>query len=315
MSFKPAKCPNCAGDLQVPEDRDTVKCMYCGSDIVVREAIKLAGGVNIENLLILAKNAEKINSWKEAYDYYTRILEYDPQNSEAWFCRGLSKLCQWEIKRAKDDNLIFKELELSITNALEYSNNQDNFQKEIINRLEERLKKEGRFEDIYISEDNIEQRWRVSGITNAILALDENHLESLVYKGILFKNVNSILKALSLTTYDAKYRNHLLDISIARFYRSDLFLKYIEDHYKENLLESKKYIVSRITEEIDHNYKYNDGFSSKYDRDTEFRKSFDNSDPDIIRRKRLIQEIKAVDNSYEPPKFKYLPTGFKWFRF
>lgn len=32
MSFKPAKCPNCAGDIQVPEDRDTVKCIYCGSD-------------------------------------------------------------------------------------------------------------------------------------------------------------------------------------------------------------------------------------------------------------------------------------------
>jgi DNA-directed RNA polymerase subunit RPC12/RpoP len=48
MSFKAAKCPNCAGDIQVPDDRDTVKCMYCGSDIVVREAIRLAGGVNIE---------------------------------------------------------------------------------------------------------------------------------------------------------------------------------------------------------------------------------------------------------------------------
>lgn len=32
MSFKPAKCPNCAGELQLPEDRDTVKYMYCGSD-------------------------------------------------------------------------------------------------------------------------------------------------------------------------------------------------------------------------------------------------------------------------------------------
>lgn len=57
MSFKAAKCPNCAGDLQVPDDRDNVKCMYCGSDIVVREVIQAAvGGVNIENLLKLARH-------------------------------------------------------------------------------------------------------------------------------------------------------------------------------------------------------------------------------------------------------------------
>lgn len=29
MTFKAAKCPNCAGELQLLEDRDNVKCMYC----------------------------------------------------------------------------------------------------------------------------------------------------------------------------------------------------------------------------------------------------------------------------------------------
>jgi tetratricopeptide (TPR) repeat protein len=91
MSFKPAKCPNCAGDLQVPEDRDTVKCMYCGSDIVVREAIKLAaGGVNIENLLMLAKTAESSQKREEAYKYYSKVLEYDTNNIDAWIGKGFS---------------------------------------------------------------------------------------------------------------------------------------------------------------------------------------------------------------------------------
>jgi DNA-directed RNA polymerase subunit RPC12/RpoP len=44
MTFKAAKCPNCGGALQVPNDRTTVKCMYCGVDIVVQEAIQLATG-------------------------------------------------------------------------------------------------------------------------------------------------------------------------------------------------------------------------------------------------------------------------------
>ena len=91
MSFKAAKCPNCAGDLQVPEDRDSVKCMYCGSDIIVREAIKAAAaGVNIENLFSLAKSAFDAGNFQEACDYYTKILEVDVNNYEAWLGKGLS---------------------------------------------------------------------------------------------------------------------------------------------------------------------------------------------------------------------------------
>lgn len=39
MKFVPAKCPTCQGDLQIPDDREFVKCMYCGVDIKVREVI------------------------------------------------------------------------------------------------------------------------------------------------------------------------------------------------------------------------------------------------------------------------------------
>ena len=44
MTFVAAKCPQCAGALQVPDDRDIVKCMYCGIDVIVRQAIQLAAG-------------------------------------------------------------------------------------------------------------------------------------------------------------------------------------------------------------------------------------------------------------------------------
>jgi len=91
MAFKAAKCPNCAGDLQLPDDRDNVKCMYCGSDIIVREAIKAAaGGVNIENLIMLAKSAEKAKRNDEAYEYYSTVLEHDPKNINAWIGKGFS---------------------------------------------------------------------------------------------------------------------------------------------------------------------------------------------------------------------------------
>ena len=45
MNFKPALCPSCGGKMQIPDDINTVKCMYCGVDVIVREAIRLAGRV------------------------------------------------------------------------------------------------------------------------------------------------------------------------------------------------------------------------------------------------------------------------------
>jgi predicted RNA-binding Zn-ribbon protein involved in translation (DUF1610 family) len=44
MNFVAATCPSCGGSLQVPDDRDAVKCMYCGGEIIVRQAINLAAG-------------------------------------------------------------------------------------------------------------------------------------------------------------------------------------------------------------------------------------------------------------------------------
>lgn len=46
MIFKPAKCPSCGGDLQLPVDRTSVNCMYCGEAIAVGEAIAAASVPN-----------------------------------------------------------------------------------------------------------------------------------------------------------------------------------------------------------------------------------------------------------------------------
>ncbi|MEI6155576.1 MAG: hypothetical protein WCQ90_15995, partial [Deltaproteobacteria bacterium] len=72
-TFKAAKCPSCDGDIQVPDDRNTVKCMYCGNDIVIREAIKSAvSEINLDNIFILAGEALNSSNYSEAYHYYTK---------------------------------------------------------------------------------------------------------------------------------------------------------------------------------------------------------------------------------------------------
>ena len=88
MIFKEARCPNCGGELQLPEDKGTVKCMYCGGDIIVQDAIQKAADSNVPNWLLLAKTAIDGRNYQEAFNYYTKVLEVDPQNYEAWFGKG-----------------------------------------------------------------------------------------------------------------------------------------------------------------------------------------------------------------------------------
>src|SRR5687767_8361820 len=90
MNFKPAQCPSCGGALQVPDDRTTVSCMYCGVSIVVREAIHAAAVASVRNLLRLAQTALASSNYTEAYEYFTRVLELDSNNIHAWAGRAES---------------------------------------------------------------------------------------------------------------------------------------------------------------------------------------------------------------------------------
>lgn len=45
MNFKPALCPSCGGKMQIPDDLKTIKCMYCGIDVIVEDAVRLSGRV------------------------------------------------------------------------------------------------------------------------------------------------------------------------------------------------------------------------------------------------------------------------------
>jgi tetratricopeptide (TPR) repeat protein len=118
MIFKEARCPNCGGELQLPEDKATVKCMYCGGDIIVQEAIHTAEESNVPNWLILAKAAIDGRNYQEAFNYYTKVLEVDPQNYEAWFGKGeaagwLSTLADFRLSEMLAD------IENAIKNAPE----------------------------------------------------------------------------------------------------------------------------------------------------------------------------------------------------
>lgn len=88
MTFRPANCPSCGGSLQVPDDHSTVKCLYCGGTVIVRDAIQAAAAASISNLLKLARTAANSLNHQEAYDYFSRVLELDGDNRAAWVGKG-----------------------------------------------------------------------------------------------------------------------------------------------------------------------------------------------------------------------------------
>jgi tetratricopeptide (TPR) repeat protein len=105
MEFFSAKCPQCGGALQVPDNRDSVKCMYCGTDVLVREAINLASG-DTKNFFVLAKAAEEAGNHAEAYAYFTKVLESDTHNSMAWAGKANSAGWQSNLIRSRLDEML-----------------------------------------------------------------------------------------------------------------------------------------------------------------------------------------------------------------
>jgi tetratricopeptide (TPR) repeat protein len=93
--------------------------MYCGGAII-RQAVQLASGVNVPNLMALAKAAAEAQNHKEAYDYYTKVLEYNPRNSEAWFGKG--ECAGWMSTVAQ---LRIQEMIAACTNAVDYASASD----------------------------------------------------------------------------------------------------------------------------------------------------------------------------------------------
>jgi len=97
MPFVAAKCPQCGGDLQLDNQMETGFCMHCGSKIIVQEAVRkvrIDNSQMIETWMKMGNSAAEAGNHKEAYDYFTKVVENNPNNWQATFLKG--KAAGWQ---------------------------------------------------------------------------------------------------------------------------------------------------------------------------------------------------------------------------
>lgn len=90
MKIIALKCPNCNANIELNRDKEFGFCNYCGTKIMIADAVqKVSGTVNINrsseinNILKRAKDYEERQMLDDAEKYYDRALDIDMDNQEA----------------------------------------------------------------------------------------------------------------------------------------------------------------------------------------------------------------------------------------
>lgn len=119
MKLKTAQCPNCGGELQLPENKIEATCIYCDSRIIVSEAIKKKEK-DIEPLIKLMQDAyEAGGDGKELLKYSNKVLEIDSNQSLAMFYKGMANCWMNKIQ----EGIVFINKSIKMNNSNEFKNN------------------------------------------------------------------------------------------------------------------------------------------------------------------------------------------------
>lgn len=96
MKLVSAMCPNCGAKLELDENMEKGFCMYCGSQILVQDAvqkykIEISGRISVEGILSaedFAKNGDtlvNIGNYTQAYDSFKELSEKYPDDYRGWW--------------------------------------------------------------------------------------------------------------------------------------------------------------------------------------------------------------------------------------
>ena len=95
MAFVEAKCPACGGEIQLDDAKESGFCMYCGTKVLMSEAIPQKVTVEgIQTLEQKLKNAEtfaKLGETDKAISLLTQITEEFTSDYRAWWLLAIIK--------------------------------------------------------------------------------------------------------------------------------------------------------------------------------------------------------------------------------
>lgn len=106
-------CESCGTKYSVEEAK---KMMIEGKVDVSGSKVKVDEKDKIKNFLMMANNAYDADNKKEAESYCNKIIEIEPENSEAWFLKG--KSAGWQSSLA---NIRFEETINAFQKAINYA--------------------------------------------------------------------------------------------------------------------------------------------------------------------------------------------------
>lgn len=95
MDILEFKCKRCGGSLEKTENDGVAKCIYCGTVQTVPKAVDY----HRVNLYIRAEQLRKNNFYDKAIEVYSKILEEDPTDTEAYWSLVL---CRYGIEYVED---------------------------------------------------------------------------------------------------------------------------------------------------------------------------------------------------------------------
>lgn len=184
-------CPSCGGANQLPENKSSMFCAYCGTGIeggAEKTAVPdPSDNPQIAHFLELAENAEDSKDYREAIKYFNKALEFNPKLSEAWFgkasCSGASSTLK---------NINIAQVVANYKKAVDYSDD----------RKKEELKKR-----VLIA---------INNFANSLYTISFNHtVEFATVNGTYQEHINRVLEIIEALEYA-----HTIDPSNATIKRS-----------------------------------------------------------------------------------------------
>ena len=196
MKLVAAKCPSCGANLEVNPNQEALKCQYCGSAILVDDAIakyklEISGEVEIKNLpkienyLNLAERAYNAKNYEEAYKHYGTLLELAPDNTLVLFRYALCKtmlnnFIDYPLNHLTDS---FNEVVDMLKENKTYDENIESYVQEILHVIDESLYATRKYYNSYTvnESDLIEIQKKLISIINCYETVLENTKQNKQY--------------------------------------------------------------------------------------------------------------------------------------